>query len=97
MARFFGNFTRMWCLSYSEAPTTQRNRAGMPDFFCYCKYLKFDVFLYCFILLASAVGHKRHDPCYHKKYMESGVMTFVTHRTHCIVVRRAAPYSANVK
>ena len=27
------------------------------------------------------VAHKSHDPCFHKKYMEAGVMTFVTHCT----------------
>jgi len=27
------------------------------------------------------VGHKSHDPSFHKKYMESGVMTFVAHCT----------------
>jgi len=25
----------------------------------------------------STVGHKSHDPCFHKKYKEAGVMTFV--------------------
>jgi len=32
-------------------------------------------FRYC------AVGHKSHDPCFHKKYMEAGVRTFVAHCT----------------
>ena len=27
------------------------------------------------------VGHKSHDPCFHKKYMVAGVMTFVAHCT----------------
>jgi len=30
---------------------------------------------------ACTVGHKSHDPCFHKKYMEVGVMTFVAHST----------------
>ena len=29
----------------------------------------------------STVGHKSHDPCFHEKYMETGVMTFVPHCT----------------
>jgi len=29
----------------------------------------------------GAVGHKSHDPCYRKKYMKAGVMTFVAHCT----------------
>jgi len=29
----------------------------------------------------GTVAHKSHDPCFHKKYMEAGVMTFVTHCT----------------
>jgi len=29
----------------------------------------------------STVGHKSHDPCFHKKYMVAGVMTFVGHCT----------------
>jgi len=32
----------------------------------------------------GTVGHKSHDPCFHKKYMEAGVMTFVA---HCTVFR----------
>jgi len=31
--------------------------------------------LYC------TVGHKNHDPCFHKKYLEAGVMTFVAYCT----------------
>jgi len=27
----------------------------------------------------STVGHKSLDPCFHKKYMEAGVMTFVAY------------------
>jgi len=27
------------------------------------------------------VAHKSHDPCFHKKYVEAGVMTFVAHCT----------------
>ena len=27
------------------------------------------------------VGHKNHDPCFHKKYKEAAVMIFVAHRT----------------
>jgi len=30
---------------------------------------------------SCTVGHKSHDPCFHKKYMETGVMTFVAHCT----------------
>ena len=29
----------------------------------------------------GTVGHKSHDPCFLKKYMEAGVMTFVAHCT----------------
>ena len=29
------------------------------------------------------VGHRSHDPSFHKKYMEAGVVTFVV---HCTVV-----------
>jgi len=32
-------------------------------------------------LKLCTVGLKSHDPCFHKKYMEEGVMTFVTHCT----------------
>ena len=27
------------------------------------------------------MAHKSHDPCFHKKYMEAGVMTFAAHCT----------------
>jgi len=30
---------------------------------------------------ACTVGHKSHDPCFHKKYIEAGFMTFVAHFT----------------
>jgi len=30
------------------------------------------------MLQMCTVGHKSHDPCFHKKYMEAGVMTFVS-------------------
>ena len=29
----------------------------------------------------GTVGRKSHDPCFHKKYMEAGVMAFATHCT----------------
>jgi len=29
----------------------------------------------------GTVGHKSHDPCFHKKYMEAGVMTLVAYCT----------------
>jgi len=29
----------------------------------------------------STVGHKSYDPCFHKRYTETGVMTFVAHCT----------------
>ena len=29
----------------------------------------------------TSVGQKIHDPCFHKKYMEAWVMTFVAHFT----------------
>ena len=40
--------------------------------------------------IVCTVGHKSHDPCFHKKYMEASVMTFVVHCTdvlHCVTVR----------
>jgi len=39
------------------------------------------------------VGHKSHDPFFHKKYMEAGVMTFVTHCTR----ERVAKWRVNTK
>jgi len=33
------------------------------------------------LAMNCTVGHKSHDPCFHKQYMEAGVMTFVTHCT----------------
>jgi len=33
------------------------------------------------ITIECTMGHKSHDPCSHKKYMEAGVMTFVVHCT----------------
>jgi len=32
-------------------------------------------------VLPCTVGHKSHDLCFHKKYMEAGVMPFVAHST----------------
>jgi len=34
----------------------------------------------------STVDHKSHDPCFHKKYLEAGVMTFVAHCTSYPIV-----------
>jgi len=31
------------------------------------------------------MSHKSQDPCFHKKYMEAGVMTFKAHCTYCTV------------
>jgi len=39
-------------------------------------------------ILRCTVGHKSHDPCFHKKYMVAGVMTFVA---HCTVQCRSWP------
>ena len=38
---------------------------------------------------SCTVGHKSHDPWFHKKYMEAGVMTFVAHCTQNIEETRA--------
>jgi len=36
----------------------------------------------CLVSLAKCpYGHKSHDPCYHNKYIEAGVTTFVAHCT----------------
>ena len=41
------------------------------------------------------VGHESHDPCFHKKYTEAGVMTFVAHctKTHNYCSITKSPYS----
>jgi len=31
------------------------------------------------LALKRTMGHKSHDPCFHKKCMKAGVMTFVAH------------------
>jgi len=33
------------------------------------------------VVFQCTVDHKSHDPSFHKKYIESGVMTFVAHCT----------------
>jgi len=33
------------------------------------------------VSLKGTVSRKSHDPCFHKKYTEAGVMTFVAHCT----------------
>jgi len=33
------------------------------------------------VLSRSSVGHKSHEPCFHNKYVEAEVMTFVAHCT----------------
>jgi len=35
---------------------------------------------------SSTVGHKSHDPCFRKKYVKVGVMTFVAYYEHLGVV-----------
>jgi len=37
--------------------------------------------LYLYFPKYCTVGHKSHDPCFHKKYMQAGVMTLVVHYT----------------
>jgi len=39
-------------------------------------------FKHTYYLGMRTVGHKSHDPCFHKKYMEAGVMIFVTRCTY---------------
>jgi len=47
------------------------------------------VFLRVWMCASCTVAHKSHDPCFHKKYMEAGVMTFAAHCT-------ATPITGNV-
>ena len=44
---------------------------------CQCRY----IYLVNRVLKnrVCTVGHKSHDPCFHKKHMGAGVMTFVAH------------------
>ena len=37
------------------------------------------------------VGHKSHGPCFHKKYMEAGVMTFLAQCTRLLVSSNRTP------
>jgi len=41
----------------------------------------------------STVGHKSHDPCFHKKYIEEGFMNFVAHCTYDVTEAREAEKS----
>jgi len=34
-----------------------------------------------FFMGKRTVGHKSRAPCFHEKYMEAGIMTFVAHYT----------------
>jgi len=38
-------------------------------------------------LAEGTVGHKSHDPCFHEKYMEVGVMNF---EAHCTIVHKSS-------
>jgi len=41
------------------------------------------------------VGQKSHDPCFHKRYIESGVITFVSYWSYFDIVASCTMTSAD--
>ena len=65
-----------------------RFRAVRPQAAVHCEKVR--ALLFVFLSHEDCtVGHKSHDPCFHKKYTEAGVMTFVAHCTVEIINRVA--------
>ena len=58
------------------------------EFFFWKTWLSIFLLMLIFLFaLSCTVGHKIHDPCFHKQYMEAGVTTFVAHCTRTLTSR----------